>query len=34
MPEEVIVTPSIEMLRKVVCGQKAMTLFLCFEAEI
>ena len=23
----------MEMLRKVVCGQKAMILFLCFEAE-
>ena len=34
MPEGVILTPCIEMLRKVVCGQKAMILFLCFEAEI
>ena len=33
MPEGVILTPCIEMLRKVVCGQKAMILFLCFEAE-
>ena len=33
MPEGVILTPRIEMLRKVVCGQKAMILFLCFEAE-
>ena len=33
MPEGVILTPCIEMLRKVVCGQKAMVLFLCFEAE-
>ena len=34
MPEGVILTPCIEMLRKVVCGQKAMILFLCFKAEI
>ena len=34
MPEGVILTPCIEMLRKIVCGQKAMILFLCFEAEI
>ena len=33
MPEGVILTPCIEMLGKVVCGQKAMMLFLCFEAE-
>ena len=33
MPEGVILTPSMEMLRKVVRGQKAMILFLCFEAE-
>ena len=34
MFERVILTPCIDMLRKVVCGQKAMILFLCFEAEI
>ena len=34
MPEGVISTPCIEMLRKVVRGQKAIILFLCFEAEI
>ena len=33
MPEGVILTPCIEMLRKVVCGQEAMILFLCLEAE-
>ena len=33
MPKGVILTPCIEMIRKVVCGQKAMILFLCFEAE-
>ena len=33
MSEGVILTSCIEMLRKVVCGQKAMILFLCFEAE-
>ena len=33
MPEGVILTPCIEMLRKVVCGQKALILFLCFKAE-
>ena len=33
MPEGVILTPCIEMLRKVICGQKEMILFLCFEAE-
>ena len=33
MPEGVILTPCIEMLRKVVRRQKVMILFLCFEAE-
>ena len=33
MREGVILNPCIEMFRKVVCGQKAMMLFLCFEAE-
>ena len=34
MLEGVILTPCIEVLRKVVRGQKAMILVLCFEAEI
>ena len=33
MPEGVILTLCIEMLRKVVCGEKAMILFLRFEAK-
>ena len=34
MPEGVVLTLCIEMLKKVVRGQKASILFLCFEAEI
>ena len=34
MFERVILTPCIDMLGKVVCGLKAVILFLCFEVEI
>ena len=34
MPEGVVLTPCIDMIEKVVRGQKAMILFLYFEAEI
>ena len=34
MPKGVILTTCVEMFKKAVCGQKAMVLFLCFEAKI